>query len=455
MSRPKRYYIETYGCQMNVADAELMGGVLKREGHVRVDDPAEAEVVIVNTCAIRDHAEQRVIGRVGQLNMHKLERPGVRLGVAGCVAKELGKELLELAHVDFVVGPDSYRHLSEVLDRVDEGERVVMDRFSRSENYEDLEPYRIERCAAWVTIMRGCDKFCSYCIVPFTRGREKCRTPEGILDEVRRAVEDGAREVTLLGQNVNSYRLDEWDFPDLLSAVAQIGGLRRVRFTTSHPWDFTQRLADAIAAHPTICEHVHLPVQSGSDRILAAMRREHTSAWYRERVAMLRDAVPGCALSTDVIVGFPGETDADFQATFDLMAEVRYNFAYVFVYSPRPHTPAATIRDDVVPHAVAVERLEALNALQRGIGTAYLLEKVGTTQEVLVQGEAKRGQGLVSGWTEQRETVVLPGDRGLVGEIVPVRISGLSGITLHGETDRSESQTGAKLLELAVLDARV
>jgi tRNA-2-methylthio-N6-dimethylallyladenosine synthase len=440
---------------MNVADAELMGGVLKREGHVRVDDPAEAEVVIVNTCAIRDHAEQRVIGRVGQLNMHKLERPGVRLGVAGCVAKELGKELLELAHVDFVVGPDSYRHLSEVLDRVDEGERVVMDRFSRSENYEDLEPYRIERCAAWVTIMRGCDKFCSYCIVPFTRGREKCRTPEGILDEVRRAVEDGAREVTLLGQNVNSYRSDEWDFPDLLSAVAQIGGLRRVRFTTSHPWDFTQRLVDAIAAHPTICEHVHLPVQSGSDRILAAMRREHTSAWYRERVAMLRDAVPGCALSTDVIVGFPGETDADFQATFDLMAEVRYNFAYVFVYSSRPHTPAATIRDDVVPHAVAVERLEALNALQRGIGTAYLLEKVGTTQDVLVQGEAKRGQGLVSGWTEQRETVVLPGDRGLVGEIVPVRISGLSGITLHGETDRSESQTGAKLLELAVLDARV
>ncbi|HET7694049.1 MAG TPA: tRNA (N6-isopentenyl adenosine(37)-C2)-methylthiotransferase MiaB [Gemmatimonadota bacterium] len=453
MSGPKRYYIETYGCQMNVADAELMGGVLKREGHVRVDDPAEAEVVIVNTCAIRDHAEQRVIGRVGQLNMHKLERPGVRLGVAGCVAKELGKELLELAHVDFVVGPDSYRHLPEVLDRVDEGQRVVLDRFSRSENYEDLEPYRIERCAAWVTIMRGCDKFCSYCIVPFTRGREKCRSPEGILEEVRRAVEDGAREVTLLGQNVNSYRWGDWDFPDLLSAVAQIAGLRRVRFTTSHPWDFTERLVDAIATHPTICEHVHLPVQSGSDRILAAMGREHSAAWYRERVAMLRDAVPGCALSTDVIVGFPGETEADFQATFDLMAEVRYNFAYVFVYSPRPHTPAAAIRDDVVPHAVAVERLEALNALQRGIGTGYLLEKVGTIQEVLVQGEAKRGLGLVSGWTEQRETVVVPGDQTLVGELVPVRISGLSGITLHGEVDRADSRESESLLELATLDA--
>ncbi len=453
MTRPKRYYIETYGCQMNVADAELMGGVLKREGHVRVDDPAEAEVVIVNTCAIRDHAEQRVIGRVGQLNMHKLERPGVRLGVAGCVAKELGKELLELAHVDFVVGPDSYRHLPEVLDRVDDGERVVLDRFSRSENYEDLEPYRIERCAAWVTIMRGCDKFCSYCIVPFTRGREKCRSPEGILEEVRRAVDDGAREVTLLGQNVNSYRAGDWDFPDLLSAVAQVDGLRRIRFTTSHPWDFTQRLVDAIAAHPAICEHVHLPVQSGSDRILAAMRREHTAAWYLERVQMLREAVPECALSTDVIVGFPGETEADFQATFDLMAEVRYNFAYVFVYSPRPHTPAATIRDEVVPHALAVERLEALNALQRGIGAAYLLEKVGTVQEVLVQGPAKRGRDLVSGWTERRETVVLPGDATLVGEIVPVRVTGLSGITLHGEVERPDSRERGGLLELSVLDA--
>ena len=453
MTRPKRYYIETYGCQMNVADAELMGGVLKREGHVRVDDLAEAEVVIVNTCAIRDHAEQRVIGRVGQLNMHKLERPGVRLGVAGCVAKELGKELLELAHVDFVVGPDSYRHLPEVLDRVDDGERVVLDRFSRSENYEDLEPYRIERCAAWVTIMRGCDKFCSYCIVPFTRGREKCRSPEGILEEVRRAVDDGAREVTLLGQNVNSYRAGDWDFPDLLSAVAQVDGLRRIRFTTSHPWDFTQRLVDAIAAHPAICEHVHLPVQSGSDRILAAMRREHTAAWYLERVQMLREAVPECALSTDVIVGFPGETEADFQATFDLMAEVRYNFAYVFVYSPRPHTPAATIRDEVVPHALAVERLEALNALQRGIGAAYLLEKVGTVQEVLVQGPAKRGRDLVSGWTERRETVVLPGDATLVGEIVPVRVTGLSGITLHGEVERPDSRERGGLLELSVLDA--
>ena len=453
MTPPKRYYIETYGCQMNVADAELMGGVLKREGHVRVDDPAEAEVVIVNTCAIRDHAEQRVIGRVGQLNRHKLERPGVRLGVAGCVAKELGKELLELAHVDFVVGPDSYRHLPEVLERVDDGERVVLDRFSRSENYEDLEPYRIERCSAWVTIMRGCDKFCSYCIVPFTRGREKCRSPEGILEEVRRAVDEGAREVTLLGQNVNSYRWGDWDFPDLLTKVAEVAGLCRVRFTTSHPWDFTERLVEAIAVHPAICEHVHLPVQSGSDRILAAMRREHTAAWYRERVAMLREAVPGCALSTDVIVGFPGETEADFQATFDLMAEVRYNFAYVFVYSPRPHTPAATIRDEVVSHAVSVERLEALNALQRRIGTGYLLEKVGTLQEVLVQGPAKRGRGLVSGWTEQRETVVLPGASGLVGEIVPVRVTGLSGITLHGEVERVDSHEREGLVELSVLDA--
>jgi tRNA-2-methylthio-N6-dimethylallyladenosine synthase len=433
---------------MNVADAELMGGVLKRDGHVRVDDPAEAEVLIVNTCAIRDHAEQRVIGRIGQLNLHKLERGGVRLGVAGCVAKELGKELLELAHVDFVIGPDGYRHLSEVLDRVDSGERVVFDRFNRSENYEDLEPYRIERCAAWVTIMRGCDKFCSYCIVPFTRGREKCRSAEGILDEVRRAVDDGAMEVTLLGQNVNSYRAGEWEFPDLLAEVARVPGLARVRFTTSHPWDFTQRLVDTIAAHPVICRHVHLPVQSGSDRVLAAMRREHTVAWYRERVAMLRDAIPDCALSTDVIVGFPGETEDDFRATLRLMSDVRYNSAYVFIYSPRPHTPAAALIEDHVPHHVAVERLERLNELQRGIGARYLLDKVGTVQDVLVHGEARRGGGRMSGWTEQRETVVLDGGPELIGRLVPIRVTGLSGITLHGEV---VERAAVSALELPVL----
>jgi tRNA-2-methylthio-N6-dimethylallyladenosine synthase len=435
---------------MNVADTELMGGVLKREGHVRVGDPSQAEVLIVNTCAIRDHAEQRVIGRIGQLNRHKLERKGVRLGVTGCVAKELGKELLGLAHVDFVVGPDGYRQLPEVLERVDEGERVVQDRFNRSENYEDLEPYRIERCAAWITIMRGCDKFCSYCIVPFTRGREKCRSPEGILAEVRRAVDDGAKEVTLLGQNVNSYRSDEWDFPDLLAAVAKIDGLDRVRFTTSHPWDFTRRLVDTIAAHPAICDHIHLPVQSGSDRILSAMRREHTAAWYRERIDMLREVIPGCALSTDVIVGFPGETEEDFQATFDLMTEVRYNSAYVFIYSPRPHTPAASIVEDVIPHEIAVDRLERLNDLQRGVGTAYLLDKVGTTQGVLVQGEARRGAGRLSGWTEQRETVVLAGDEALVGRIVPIRITGLSGITLHGEVEEPVRRAASRL-ELPML----
>ncbi|MDX1624730.1 MAG: tRNA (N6-isopentenyl adenosine(37)-C2)-methylthiotransferase MiaB [Gemmatimonadota bacterium] len=434
MTAPLRYYIETYGCQMNVSDTELMAGVLKGEGHERVDDPGSADVLIVNTCAIRDHAEQRVIGRVGQLNRHKLERPEVRLGVAGCVAKELGRELLDTAaHVDFVVGPDSYRHLPEILDRTGEGERVVYDRFNRSENYEDLEPYRLENFAVWVTIMRGCDKFCSYCIVPFTRGREKCRSLEGVVDEVERAVDEGAREATLLGQNVNSWTDGEHDFPDLLAAVAEVPGLRRLRFTTSHPWDFTRKLVDTIAAHDTIMNHVHLPVQSGSDRVLAAMKREHTAAWYRERIAMLRETVPDCALSTDVIVGFPGETEEDFRATRALMEEVRYNSAYIFIYSPRPHTPAAEIDEGLVPREIAVERLEALNELQRSIGASHLLEKVGTTQEVLVQGEAKKGEDMLSGWTEHRETVVFEGGPAMVGKIVPVEITGLSGITLHGE----------------------
>ena len=450
MSR-KRYYIETYGCQMNVADSELMAGVLGRQGHARVPTPAEADVLIVNTCAIREHAEQRVVGRVGELNRYKLERPGVRIGVAGCVAKELGRKLLErVAHVDFVVGPDSYRQLPAILEQVGDGERVVYDRFNRSENYEDLEPLRLQNFAAWVTIMRGCDKFCSYCIVPFTRGREKCRSMAGVLEEVRGAVDQGAKEVTLLGQNVNSYIDDGRDFPDLLAAVARIPGLARVRFTTSHPWDFTQKLVDVIAAHDNVMNHVHLPVQSGSDRILAVMRREHTAEWYRERVGMLRAAIPDCALSTDVIVGFPGETDADFQATYDLMAEVRYNSAYVFIYSPRPHTPAASLRVGRVPHAVAVERLEALNRLQRTIGTGYLLQKVGATLPVLVQGPAKRGRERLMGWTEHRETVVLPGRSALVGEIVPVEIEGLSGITLHGRVARSAAHA-RPLLEMPVL----
>jgi tRNA-2-methylthio-N6-dimethylallyladenosine synthase len=440
----KRYYIETYGCQMNVADSELMAGVLRQGGHQRVDDPGRADVLIVNTCAIREHAERRVIGRVGELNRFKLERPEVRLGVAGCVAKELGKELLRrAAHVDFVVGPDSYRLLPEILGRVDEGERVVYDRFNRSENYEDLEPFRLERHAVWVTIMRGCDKFCSYCIVPFTRGREKCRAFGEVVTEVAHAAEQGAREVTLLGQNVNSYRDGSRDFADLLEAVARVPGLPRVRFTTSHPWDFTEKLVATISAHDNVMEHVHLPVQSGSDRILAAMRREHTAAWYRDRVAMLREAIPDCALSTDVIVGFPGETEEDFQATYDLMAEVRYNSAYLFVYSRRPHTPAASITEGIVPHRVAVERLEALQRLQRGIGTEYLLEKVGTIQEVLVMGPAKRGAGLLAGTTEHRETVVLAGEAAWIGQLLPLRITALSGITLHGEPRGAASPTAA------------
>ncbi|HWC06978.1 MAG TPA: tRNA (N6-isopentenyl adenosine(37)-C2)-methylthiotransferase MiaB [Gemmatimonadota bacterium] len=446
-----RFYIETYGCQMNVADSELMGGVLNREGHLRVEDPGQADVLIVNTCAIREHAEQRVIGRIGELNRHKLDREGVRLGVAGCVAKELGRELLDRAsYVDFVVGPDSYRHLPEILDKVGDGERVVYDRFNRSEGYEDLEPLRLERFAAWITIMRGCDKFCSYCIVPFTRGREKCRSLEGIVAEVRRAVRAGAKEVTLLGQNVNSYKDAGRDFPDLLKAVAAVEGLARVRFTTSHPWDFTERLVDAIASHENVMNHVHLPVQSGSDRILAAMRREHTAAWYLERIEMLRRAIPDCALTTDVIVGFPGETDADFRATLELMEEVRYNSAYVFIYSPRPHTPAADLTEERVAHEVAVERLEALNGLQRTIGASYLMAKVGTTEEVLVQGPARRGEGRLTGWTEHRETVVFPGDPAMVGEIVPVEIEALAGITLHGRSRRTVPEERA-VLEIPVL----
>ncbi|MEJ2152387.1 MAG: tRNA (N6-isopentenyl adenosine(37)-C2)-methylthiotransferase MiaB [Gemmatimonadota bacterium] len=446
------YYIETYGCQMNVADTELMGGVLKRDGHRRVPEPDQADVLIVNTCAIREHAEQRVIGRIGQLNRYKQSRPEVRLGVAGCVAKELGRELLDRAsYVDFVVGPDSYRQLPEILTRVERGERVVYDRFNRSEHYEDLEPYRLEKFAAWITIMRGCDKFCSYCIVPFTRGREKCRPLESVVEEVTTSVADGAKEVTLLGQNVNSYNDQGCDFPDLLAAVAAVPDLARVRFTTSHPWDFTEKLVDTIAGHDNIMNHVHLPVQSGATRVLEAMKREYTRETYSRQIDMLRDRIPHCALSTDIIVGFPGETETDFEATHDLMARTRYNSAYIFIYSPRPHTPAIELTDDVVPRALAQERLERLNELQRSIGAAHLLEKVGTTQPVLVQRAARRGRGLLSGWTEHRETVVFPGGEEMIGEIVSVAIGGLSGFTLHGEAVGEPPPVGRDRRELNVI----
>src|SRR5216117_1187493 len=334
-----RIYIETYGCQMNVADSELMFGVLGREGYVRTDDPAEADVLLVNTCAVRDHAEQRVLSRLGELKQYK--RRGDVLGVVGCMAQRLGERLLaRVPQVDLVIGPDGYRGLPELIARARGGERAAEVEFKSWEHYEDVPPVRATPVSAFVTVQRGCDYRCTFCIVPMTRGPERSRKLGDVVREVERLAAGGTTEVTLLGQTVNSYADDEHDFADLLRAVGAVPGLRRLRFTSPYPTDFTDRVLTAMAQTPVVCEHVHLPVQSGSSRVLKRMLRRYDRARYLDVVAALRRAVPGIALTTDIIVGFPGETEADFRETVSLVEEVGYDDAYTFKYSPRDGTPA-------------------------------------------------------------------------------------------------------------------
>src|SRR5213075_3188889 len=341
-----RIYIETYGCQMNVSDSELMLGVLGREGYVRTDDPVDADVMLVNTCAVRDHAEQRVLGRMGELKRYK--RPGDVLGVVGCMAQRLGPKLLErVPQVDLVIGPDGYRGLPELIARARAGERAAAVEFKSWEHYEDVPPVRGTPVSAFVTVQRGCDYRCTFCIVPMTRGPERSRKLADVVNEVTRLAGSGTTEVTLLGQTVNSYHDGESDFADLLRAVGTVAGIRRVRFTSPYPTDFTPRVLDAMATTPAVCEYVHLPVQSGSSRTLRRMLRRYDRERYVDVVAALRAAVPGVALSTDIIVGFPGETEADFQETLSLVEQVAFDDAYTFKYSVREGTPAVRIKDHV------------------------------------------------------------------------------------------------------------
>src|SRR5438309_5300456 len=358
-------YIETYGCQMNVSDSELMLGVLGREGYVRMDDPAQADVVLVNTCAVRDHAEQKVLSRMGELK--RLKRPGSVLGVVGCMAQRLGPRLLErVPQVDLVVGPDGYRGLPELIARARAGGRTAEVVFKRWEHYEDIAPVRGGAVSAFVTVQRGCDYRCTFCIVPMTRGAARSRKLAGVVREVTDLARGGTTEVTLLGQTVNSYDDGTHDFADLLRAVGGIPGVRRLRFTSPYPTDFTERAVAAMAETPALCEHVHLPVQSGSSRVLKRMLRRYDRERYLDVVAALRRAVPGIALTTDIIVGFPGETEEDFRDTLSLVETVAFDDAFTFRYSPREGTPATRLKD-VVPDHVAGERLERLVAAVRGM----------------------------------------------------------------------------------------
>ncbi len=430
----KTYWVETYGCQMNLSDSELMEGVLASSGYAQVSAPEEADVILVNTCAIREHAEQRVLGRVAELNRVKRERPGTLIGVCGCMAQRLGTQLIERAeYVDMVIGPDAYRSLPQLIDQATrDGGGVVDVELKTSENYEGLELRRKSQVSAWIPIQRGCDYRCTFCIVPFTRGPEKNRESAAVLREVEEQVAEGITEFTLLGQTVNSYRYEDWDFPRLLRAVARLSGVRRVRFTSPHPNDLTRELVDVMAEEDAVCPQMHLPVQSGSDRVLKRMARRYTRAEYMAKVEMLRDAIPHIALGTDVIVGFPGEDETDFEATLDLVRAVRYDDAFTFRYSAREGTPSTRMDEEwVVPDHVAQGRLERLIALVREIAAEKNLAEVGKVAEVLVEKRARRGE-LLQARTDTYKVVLIPGPEDWIGRYMRVALTGTSGATFTG-----------------------
>jgi tRNA-2-methylthio-N6-dimethylallyladenosine synthase len=422
-----RIYIETYGCQMNVSDSELMLGVLSRAGYERTEDPAAADVLLVNTCAVRDHAEQRVLGRMGELKRYK--PPGGVLGVVGCMAQRLGPKLLEqVPQVDLVIGPDGYRGLPELIARARAGDRAADVTFRQWEHYEDVPAVRPDgSVSAFVTVQRGCDYRCTFCIVPMTRGPERSRNLEDVVSEVTRLALAGTSEVTLLGQTVNSYHDGRHDFADLLRATGAVPGIHRIRFTSPYPTDFTDRVLAAMADTPAVCEHVHLPVQSGSSRVLKRMLRRYTRERYLEVVAALRQAVPAIALTTDIIVGFPGETEDEFAETLSLVEQVQFDDAYTFRYSLRDGTPAVKMRDHV-DAAVAGERLERLIALVRALARRRNMALVGTTHEVLVEGRAKRG-GLLQTRTRTNKVALVDGPDDWIGTYRRVRFTGTTGST--------------------------
>ena len=488
-------YVETYGCQMNISDGELMEGILASHGYGVVSSPEEADVILVNTCAIREHAEQRVLGRVGELNRLKLENPELVIGVTGCMAQRLGEKLLDRAqHVDLVMGPDGYRKLPEALaairpgapvvtatdgtrgggnagtragasaaDAADTGvakrtgelpvlpqgvveaspgagKRLAVLELEPHENYEGLEARRTGEVGAWVPVQRGCNYRCTYCIVPYVRGSEKNRDPAQVLDEVRAIAEQGVPEVTLLGQTVNSYVHGDWDFARLLRAVAEVDGIRRVRFTSPHPNDVTPELIAVMAEEPAVCRQLHLPVQSGADRVLKRMVRRYTVDRFLEIVDELRSAIPDLALSTDVIVAFPGETGEEFEATLDLMRRVRFDDAFMYRYSPRDGTPATRLpEEDFIPEAEGQARLERLIEVQRAIQAEINRGEVGREEEVLVE-KAARSAGDMLGRTERNKVVAFPGDASLVGRFVRVRLDDTTGATFIGHRVDGEAR---------------
>jgi tRNA-2-methylthio-N6-dimethylallyladenosine synthase len=426
-----RIYVETYGCQMNEYDSKMIRSMLAASGHQFVDGPGEADVVIVNTCAVRERAERRVLGRLSHLR--GLMPRGAALGVIGCVAQRLGDDLTRGgARVDFVVGTDRYDRLPAVVASAAEGVRIVDTAANPEERYEERPAPEGAGLSEFVSVMRGCDNFCSYCVVPHVRGRERSRAAASVLAEIEALVARGTREVTLIGQNVNSYRDGALGFADLLERAGGVPGLLRVRFATSHPKDLSPRLIEAVARGEGICEHVHLPVQSGADRILRAMNRSYSRDQYVDLVASIRDAIPDVALTTDVIVGFPGETEEDYRETLSLLREIRFDSAFMFRYSVREGTAAAALPDDV-PEDVKIARLEGVIALEKAIAEERNTALEGTTVEVLVEGPSERDESVLFGRTRTGKAAVFAGAPDLAGTLARVVVRSSTAWTLRGD----------------------
>ena len=430
----KKFALETYGCQMNVADSELVEGILTNLGLEKTADYDEADAIFLNTCAIRENAETKVHSKLGNLHKIKLNKPHLIIGVLGCMAQNLKDDLLKnKPYVDIILGPDSYRKIPDLINRhVKDNKSIVDTKLSRYEVYENLFPNRGDTINAWVSIMRGCDKFCSFCIVPFTRGRERSRSVDSIIEEVKKAVDQGFIEITLLGQNVNSYNFEGKSFSDLLLAVSDINGVKRIRYTSPHPQDINIELLEVMASRKNICNYVHFPMQSGSNEVLKRMNRTYTREHFYDMAMKIREIMPNCGLSTDIIVGFPGETDEQFRETLDLMEAIKFNSAFTFKYSPRPYTKAEQFSDQISEEIKKI-RLDEMLILQRKHTLELNQKMIGTFQQVLIEKESKKSNLHWAGRTDSNEWVIIEKNNINIKDIVPVEISNATGVILHGK----------------------
>ena len=430
----KKFFIETYGCQMNVADSEVVASILKMADYELCDDIRQADLVLLNTCSIRDNAEQKIFGRLQALHaMQKKGRP--MIGILGCMAERMKETLVQDYGVDLVAGPDAYMDLPHLISSVEMGEKAVNVELSTTETYREVIPMRIghNQISGYISIMRGCNNFCSYCIVPYTRGRERSRDTQSILNELQDLKQRGFKEVILLGQNVNSYHFNDIHFPELLAMVAQAAPDMWIRFTTSHPKDMSNELLEVIAKHPNICKHIHLPVQSGSSRILKLMNRRYDREWYLDRIKAIKTIIPNCGISTDIFCGFHSETEEDHQDSLSLMREVGFDSAFMFKYSERPGTHASKHLPDNISEEIKLRRLAEIIDTQNQLSAQSNQNEIGKTYTVLVEGYSKRSREQMCGRTEKNKTVVFPKEDAKVGDFVQVKILNCSSATLLGE----------------------